>query len=76
MAPLALPQARRPTAHVQTVDLFNGPVKLDAKGLARVRLPVPDFNGTLRVSALVYSGNRYGSKDNETIVRAPVSALK
>lgn len=74
MAPLALPQARRPTAHVQTVDLFSGPVKLDARGLARVKLPVPDFNGTLRVSALVYSGNRYGSKDNETVVRAPVLA--
>ncbi len=74
MAPLALPQARRPTAHVQTVDLFSGPVKLDAKGMASVKLPVPDFNGTLRVSALVYSGNRYGSKDAETIVRAPVLA--
>ncbi|GAB3366556.1 alpha-2-macroglobulin [Lysobacter rhizosphaerae] len=74
MAPLALPQARRPTAHVQTVDLFSGPVKLDAKGLARVKLAVPDFNGTLRVSAVVYSGNRYGSKDNETVVRAPVLA--
>jgi len=74
MAPLALPQARRPTAHVQTVDLFSGPVKLDAKGLARVKLAVPDFNGTLRVSAMVYSGNKYGSKDNETIVRAPLLA--
>ena len=39
-----------------------------------MKLPVPDFNGTLRVSALVYSGSRYGSKDNETIVRAPVLA--
>ncbi|WP_460761865.1 alpha-2-macroglobulin family protein [Lysobacter fragariae] len=70
----ALPQARRPTSRVQTVDLFSGPVKLDAKGLAKVSLPVPDFNGTLRVSALVYSGGKYGSKDNETIVRAPVLA--
>ncbi|HEV8693828.1 MAG TPA: alpha-2-macroglobulin, partial [Lysobacter sp.] len=74
MAPLALPQARRPTSRVQTVDLFSGPVKLDAKGVARVKLAVPDFNGTLRVSTLVYSGNKYGSKDNETIVRAPVLA--
>lgn len=74
MATLALPQARRPTAHVQTVDLFSGPVRLDARGLARVKLPVPDFNGTLRVSALVYSGNRYGSQDGETLVRAPLLA--
>src|SRR3546814_17559790 len=54
MALEALPQARRPTARVQTVDLFAGPVKLDAKGNAQIDLPVPDFNGTLRVSALVY----------------------
>lgn len=74
MALAALPQARRPTARVQTVDLFAGPVKLDAKGNARVRLPVPDFNGTLRVSAMVYSGGTYGSRDRETVVRAPVLA--
>ncbi|HSD17160.1 MAG TPA: alpha-2-macroglobulin [Thermomonas sp.] len=70
----ALPQARRPTARVQTVDLFAGPVTLDAKGNARVSLAVPDFNGTLRVSALVFSDTRYGNRDAETIVRAPIVA--
>jgi uncharacterized protein YfaS (alpha-2-macroglobulin family) len=74
MAPLALPQARRPTARVQTVDLFAGPVRLDAKGNARIRLQVPDFNGTLRVSALVFSATRYGNRDAETVVRAPIVA--
>lgn len=74
MALDALPQARRPTARVQTVDLFAGPVKLDARGNARIRLPVPDFNGTLRVSALVFSAGKYGSRDRETVVRAPVLA--
>ncbi|MFC3549644.1 alpha-2-macroglobulin [Lysobacter cavernae] len=74
MALAALPQARRPTVKVQTVDLFAGPVKLDAKGNAHVTLTVPDFNGSLRVSALVYSGNKYGSRDRETVVRAPVLA--
>ncbi len=74
MALDALPQARRPTAKVQTVDLFAGPVKLDAKGNARVALRVPDFNGSLRVSAMVWSDNRYGSRAVETIVRAPVLA--
>ena len=70
----ALPQARRPTARVQTVDLFAGPVQLDAKGNARVSLAVPDFNGTLRVSALVYSDTQYGNRDAETVVRAPIVA--
>ncbi|MCD9028685.1 alpha-2-macroglobulin family protein [Luteimonas sp. BDR2-5] len=74
-APLgALPQARRPTARVQTVDLFAGPVKLDAQGNARVPLQLPDFNGTLRVSALVFSEDSYGRRDVETLVRAPLVA--
>lgn len=74
MALQALPQARRPTARVQTVDLFTGPVALDPSGTARLRLAVPDFNGTLRVSALVYADDRYGSRQAETVVRAPVVA--
>ena len=74
MALAALPQAKRPTARVQTVDLFAGPVKLDAKGNARINLKVPDFNGTLRVSAVVYSDDQYGKRDMETVVRAPILA--
>lgn len=72
LQPLA--QARRPTARVQTVDLFSGPVELDARGNARVRLAVPDFNGSLRVSALVYAGGVYGQRDGEVVVRAPILA--
>jgi uncharacterized protein YfaS (alpha-2-macroglobulin family) len=74
MALLALPQARRPTARVQTVDLFSGPVQLDAKGQARVEVMVPDFNGTLRVSALVFSDEVYGQGSSESILRAPILA--
>ncbi|MBC7988323.1 MAG: alpha-2-macroglobulin family protein, partial [Luteimonas sp.] len=70
----ALPQARRPTSRVQTVDLFAGAVKLDAKGIARISLQVPDFNGTLRVSALVFSGDQYGNRDTESVIRAPIVA--
>lgn len=74
MALQPLSQARRPTARVQTVDLFAGPVKLDAKGVARIKLAVPDFNGTLRVSALAYSEQHYGNRDKELLVRAPIVA--
>jgi uncharacterized protein YfaS (alpha-2-macroglobulin family) len=74
MALAALPQARRPTAKVLTVDLFSGVVALDAKGEAQVALKVPDFNGTVRVTALVFGENQYGGTDAETIVRAPLVA--
>ncbi len=70
----ALPQARRPTAHVQTVDLFSGAVALDAKGEAQLALKMPDFNGTVRVTAIVFADNRYGGADAETVVRAPLVA--
>jgi uncharacterized protein YfaS (alpha-2-macroglobulin family) len=69
-----LPQARRPTAHVQTVDLFAGPVAMDAKGIARVNVKLPEFNGTLRVSTVVFAADRFGKADAETLVRAPVVA--
>ncbi len=74
MALAALPQARRPTARVLTVDLFSGPVKLDAQGNAKVDVHVPDFNGTLRVSALVFNDEMYGQGSSESILRAPILA--
>ncbi|MDE1886441.1 MAG: alpha-2-macroglobulin family protein, partial [Xanthomonadaceae bacterium] len=74
MALAALPQARRPTAHVQTVDLFSGVVALDGQGNATVALKMPDFNGTVRVTALVFGENEYGANDAETVVRAPLVA--
>ncbi len=74
MALEVLPQARRPTARVQTVDLFSGLVALDARGVAQVPIRVPDFNGTLRVAALVFSLDRYGEASSESILRAPILA--
>ncbi len=70
----ALPAARRPNADVKTVDLFQAPVALDAQGKAEIALPVPDFNGTLRVRALVFGEDRYGAAEHESIVRAPLVA--
>ncbi len=69
-----LPQARRPTAKVLTVDLYSGQVQLDSAGKAEISLEVPDFNGALRVSALVFGEDRYGSASTETLVRAPLVA--
>lgn len=70
----AMPAAGRPNARIQIVDLYQGPVQLDGNGQAKVQLQVPDFNGTLRVSTVVYSADHYGSASAETVVRAPVVA--
>lgn len=57
---------------VRLVDLFSGPVQLDDKGEAEVALDVPDFNGSLRLMAVVASGERYGMQEQEVTVAAPL----
>jgi alpha-2-macroglobulin len=59
---------------VKLVDLFTGPVTLDANGEAEIPLTLPDFNGTLRLSAVVATADRFGSQSQEMIVAAPVIA--
>lgn len=69
---LALPQARRPNVKVLTVDLFEAPIAVDAKGDARFELTLPDFNGTVRLAAVVFGENVYGTAEQETIIQAPL----
>jgi uncharacterized protein YfaS (alpha-2-macroglobulin family) len=59
---------------VQLIDLFSGPVTLDAQGEAEITLNVPDFNGTLRLMAMVAAPQRFGATDAEVSVAAPVVA--
>lgn len=59
---------------VLLVDLFSGPVVLDAKGEATISVKLPDFNGTLRLMAVVSSADSYGSTQAETVVAAPLVA--
>ncbi|SIQ83959.1 hypothetical protein SAMN05421829_10795 [Aromatoleum tolulyticum] len=57
---------------VRLVDLFSGPVALDDKGEAEISLPVPDFNGSLRLMAVATSGERFGMQEAEVVVAAPL----
>lgn len=70
----ALPQARRPTAKVATVDLFAGPVAIGADGKATLTVQVPDFNGRLRLAAVVWTEDSFGSAEGGVEVRAPLIA--
>lgn len=72
MSGSGLPKAARPNPKVKIVDLFAGPVAFDAHGKAVVRMDVPDFNGSLRVSALAFSADRFGNADGDVTVRAPL----
>ncbi|MES2899075.1 MAG: alpha-2-macroglobulin [Pseudomonadota bacterium] len=59
---------------VRLVDLFSGPVILDAKGEASIALMIPDFNGTLRLMAVAASDDSYGRAEREMVVAAPIVA--
>jgi uncharacterized protein YfaS (alpha-2-macroglobulin family) len=70
----SLPQARRPTAKVATVDLFSGPVQIGADGKATLTVHVPDFNGRLRLAAVVWTDDSFGNAEGAVEVRAPLVA--
>jgi len=59
---------------VKLVDLYSGPVKLNERGEADIALDVPDFNGTLRLMAVAFDNERYGSADAQMQVAAPIVA--
>lgn len=65
---------KRAQAEVKIVALFTGPVQINANGEAEVKLDVPDFNGTLRVMAVAWSDDRFGSAESEVVVAAPIVA--
>ncbi|HWG10152.1 MAG TPA: alpha-2-macroglobulin [Rhodanobacteraceae bacterium] len=72
MAAKPLAHAARLNPEVKIVDLFAAPVAFDAQGRATLRVDVPDFNGTLRLSALAWSADRFGNADGSIVVRAPL----
>ena len=59
---------------VRLIDLFSGPVALDANGEATVPLALPDFNGTLRLMAVASTADSYASAAAEMTVAAPIVA--
>ena len=57
----------------KVVALFSGPVEV-VDGKASVTLDIPDFNGELRVMAVVWSTNAVGFASKPVTVRDPVVA--
>ncbi len=59
---------------IRLVDLYTGPLQIDAHGDASIMVKLPDFNGKLRLMAVVASADRFGSADREMTVAAPLVA--
>ena len=67
-------QAGEADPDVQIVSLFSGVVNVDAQGNAQVKLTIPDFSGRLRLMAVGFTEQHFGSVDKEIEVADPVVA--
>lgn len=63
---------KEPQSDVQILSLFQKPVQLDAQGKATIDLPLPDFNGKVRLMALAFGESRFGHAEHETTIAAPL----
>jgi uncharacterized protein YfaS (alpha-2-macroglobulin family) len=63
-----------PVVPTRTVALFDGPVRLEADGTAKISFDVPDFIGQLRVMAVAWSKTRVGNAEGSVLIRHPVAA--
>lgn len=57
---------------VKPISLWSGLVTTDDTGTGVVRFSVPQFNGTLRLMALTFVGDRFGKAEESVIVRDPI----
>ncbi|MCK4711622.1 MAG: alpha-2-macroglobulin family protein, partial [Marinosulfonomonas sp.] len=56
----------------ELVAYFSGPVTVGADGMAQVSFDLPEFNGTVRVMAVVWSASGVGMAEQDVLVRDPV----
>ncbi|WP_348524761.1 alpha-2-macroglobulin family protein [Paracoccus marinaquae] len=63
-------QAPPPTEELMA--WFSGPLTVAADGTASAEIPLPAFNGTVRLMAVVWSGRAVGQATRDVMVRDPV----
>ncbi|MFP8967050.1 MG2 domain-containing protein [Pokkaliibacter sp. CJK22405] len=63
-----------PPSDVQIISLYSGLVTVDEAGKAVISLDIPEFNGKLRLMAVAFSEQDFGSAEKALTVAAPVVA--
>lgn len=63
---------KAPPPTEEPMTWFSGVVRLDAEGRAELEVPVPDFNGTVRLMAMGWTAQGVGHGVSDTLVRDPV----
>ncbi|STQ78973.1 Uncharacterised protein [Hafnia alvei] len=65
---------KKPPTEVNIVAQQLQRITLDENGNGTLQLPVPDFNGELRLMAQAWNGQNFGSTERKMTVAAPVIA--
>ncbi|SFD07425.1 alpha-2-macroglobulin family protein [Pragia fontium] len=65
---------KKPVTVVKIVAQQAMPVVLNDKGEGEIQMPIPDFNGELRLMAQAWSDEEFGSAERKIIVAAPLIA--
>ncbi|WP_157447137.1 alpha-2-macroglobulin family protein [Catenovulum agarivorans] len=55
-------------AQVQIVSFLSEPSQVDASGTANITVPIPYFNGKLKLVAVAFDANKFGANSAETKV--------
>ncbi|WP_286872319.1 alpha-2-macroglobulin family protein [Pantoea sp. UBA5035] len=63
---------KKPLTEVNIVAQQLQPVTLDKNGEGTLALPIPQFNGELRLMAQAWSADSFGSTDRKVVVAAPL----
>jgi len=62
----------KPQSNPLILSLFHQPVTFDQNGSASLQLSPPDFNGAIRLMAVAFSADSFGSTDKEMIIASPI----
>ena len=57
---------------VKPVAYWSGMVETDRRGRGSVTFDIPQFNGTVRLMAVAYAGDGFGSAEEKVLVRDPI----
>jgi len=57
---------------VKPVSLWSGLVEADENGNGSVTFNIPQFNGSIRVMAIAFAGDKFGSASQNVMVREPI----
>ena len=66
------PGLQAPPPTEELVAWFSGPVTVGADGTAELSVPLPAFDGTVRLMAVAWSGRGVGQAAADVLVRDPV----